>query len=186
VYSDDPRQTLTRIPIAAPEGQFEVLVPDLPDAQTLLFFGTPDTAPESAPSRELFRADVDELRKPRGEASTPDPGSGPRGSGAPSAADGQVGTVRSSITGRTALAKIAHGAMVTARQKWLVPHRRAELATLRNTAPFADLWSASRPSLDVISTDSGGMTMRRLQCRIGRDTENLLTPLSAVAGPFGG
>lgn len=83
VYSDDPRQTLTRIPIAAPEGQFEVLVPDLPDAQTLLFFGTPDTAPESAPSRELFRADVNELRKSRGEPSIPDPGSAPRGSGPP-------------------------------------------------------------------------------------------------------
>ena len=83
VFSDDPRQTMTRIPIAAPEGQFEVLVPDLPDAQTFLFFGTPDAAPESAPSRELFRADVDELRKPRGGASTPDPGSAPRGGATP-------------------------------------------------------------------------------------------------------
>jgi hypothetical protein len=83
VYSDDPRQTLTRIPMAAPEGQFEVLLPDLPDAHTFLFFGTPDGASESAPSRELFRADVDELRKSRGGTSTPGPGSTPRGSGAP-------------------------------------------------------------------------------------------------------
>ena len=83
VYADDPRQTLTRIPIAAPEGQFEVLVPDLPDAQTFLFFGTPGAAPESAPSRELFRADVNELRKPRGGASTPDSGSPPRGNATP-------------------------------------------------------------------------------------------------------
>jgi hypothetical protein len=83
-FSDDSRQTMTRIPIAAPQGQFEVLVPDLPGAQTFLLFGTPDGAPaESAPSRELFRADVDELRKPRGGTSTPDPGSAPRGSGTP-------------------------------------------------------------------------------------------------------
>ncbi len=83
-FSDDSRQTMTRIPIAAPEGQFEVLVPDLPGAQTLLLFGTPEGAlSESAPSRELFRADVDELRKPRGGTPTPDPGSTPRGGGTP-------------------------------------------------------------------------------------------------------
>ena len=83
-FSDDPRQTLTRIPVAAPEGQFEVQVPDLPDAQTFLFFGTPDGAPsESAPSRELFRVDVDELRKPRVGTSTPGPASTPRRSGTP-------------------------------------------------------------------------------------------------------
>jgi len=75
VFSDDAGQTMKRVPVPAPQGQFEVLVPDLPDARTFHFFGTPSgAASESAPSRELFHIDVDELRKPRGDAPTPDPG----------------------------------------------------------------------------------------------------------------
>ena len=31
VFSDDARQSMTRLPVAAPEGQFDVLVPDLPE-----------------------------------------------------------------------------------------------------------------------------------------------------------
>ena len=57
-----------------------MLVPDLPDARTFLFFGTPaGAASESAPSRALFRADVNELRKPRDDAPAPAPGIAPRG-----------------------------------------------------------------------------------------------------------
>ena len=81
VFSDDGRQTMTRMPVAAPQGQFEVLVPDLPDAKTFLFFGTPSgSASESAPSRELFRADVSDLRKMHDAAPAPDSGTAPRGS----------------------------------------------------------------------------------------------------------
>ncbi len=82
VFSDDVGQTMTRLPVPAPEGLFEVLVPDIADARTFLLFGTPSGATsESAPSRELFRAEMDNLRKPRGDAPAPGPGTTPGGSG---------------------------------------------------------------------------------------------------------
>jgi len=81
VFSDDANQTMKRVPLSAPQGQFEVLVPDLPDATTFHFFGTPSGAvSESAPSRELFRADFDALRKLQADAPAPDPGTTSPGS----------------------------------------------------------------------------------------------------------
>ena len=84
VFADDAAQSMRRVPVPAPQGQFEILVPDLPAARTFLFFGTPPgAASEAAPSDELFRADMDDLRKARGGATAPDPGATPRGSERP-------------------------------------------------------------------------------------------------------
>ena len=78
VFADDAGQSMRRVPVLAPEGQFDVLVPDLPEARTLFLFGTPaGAATESAPSHELFRANVGELRKARGDTAAPDPGTAP-------------------------------------------------------------------------------------------------------------
>jgi len=41
VFSDDPAQTITRVPVAKPRGQFTLLVPDLPNAHSLHVFGPP-------------------------------------------------------------------------------------------------------------------------------------------------
>lgn len=81
VFSDDGGPSMRRVPVPAPQGQFEVLVPDLPMARTFIFFGTPaGAASESAPSRELVRADVGDLRKAQGDAPAPDPGAAQPGS----------------------------------------------------------------------------------------------------------
>jgi hypothetical protein len=81
VFADEASEALRRVPVPTPEGQFDVLVPDLPAARTFLFFGTPPgAASEAAPSRELFRADVDELRKARGNVPAPDAGGAQSGS----------------------------------------------------------------------------------------------------------
>jgi hypothetical protein len=84
VFSEGPRQSIARVPLAAPEGSFDVLVPDLPDARTFHFYGTPAGAPsEAAPSQELYRADVDALRKPGTGGAPPRAGSPPPGTAAP-------------------------------------------------------------------------------------------------------
>jgi len=77
VFSNDAGQSMQRVPVPAPQGQFELLVPDLPAARAFVFFGTPSgAASEAAPSRELFRADVNELRKPRSAAPAANAASG--------------------------------------------------------------------------------------------------------------
>lgn len=75
VHSKDTQHSMTRIPVSEPEGRFEVLVPDLPDARTFILHGTPvDALSPSAPSRELLRLDFDELRKPgTGKPGSEDP-----------------------------------------------------------------------------------------------------------------
>ncbi len=79
VFADDAGQSMQRVPAAAPEGQFDVLVPDLPAARDFVLFGTPSgAASEAAPSREVFRAEVSALRKPRSAAPVPDTGPAPR------------------------------------------------------------------------------------------------------------
>jgi hypothetical protein len=76
VFADDAGQSMQRVPVPSPEGQFDVLVPDLPAARTFVFFGAPSgAASEAAPSREVFRAEMNELRKPR--SATPAPDTGP-------------------------------------------------------------------------------------------------------------
>ena len=65
VFADDPKQTITRVPIPEPRGEFELLVPDLPKARTLLLWGPPtDARDRPVPSRVLLSMDFDELRKP--------------------------------------------------------------------------------------------------------------------------
>ena len=75
VYSHDERQSITRVPVAEPRGEFEVLLPDLPEAQSLVLFGPPAEARlQAAPARELVRVGFDELRK--APPNTPAPGRG--------------------------------------------------------------------------------------------------------------
>jgi hypothetical protein len=75
VYSHDERQSITRVPVAEPRGEFEVLLPDLPEAQSLVLFGPPaDARLQAAPARELVRVGFDELRK--APPNTPAPGRG--------------------------------------------------------------------------------------------------------------
>jgi hypothetical protein len=64
VHSNDPKRSITRVPIDNDEGEFELLVPDLPNARSFAFYGTPGgvRAP-NPPSTELLRLDFDALRK---------------------------------------------------------------------------------------------------------------------------
>jgi len=72
VFADDPKQTITRIPIAEPRGEFEVLVPDVPAARTFVLWGPPpDARDQAVPSRVLLSVDFDDLRKPRRDAGQP-------------------------------------------------------------------------------------------------------------------
>ena len=62
VYSPD-KQTIARVPIARREGQFTVLLPDLPDASVFALHGPLDPELPSEPAQELLRLDVDAIRK---------------------------------------------------------------------------------------------------------------------------
>jgi hypothetical protein len=62
VFSSDPSRSIARVPVAEPEGRFELLVPDVPGAQSLVLYGSP-AEPAFAPAKELLRVDVAELRK---------------------------------------------------------------------------------------------------------------------------
>jgi len=66
VFSSDASRSIARVPVAAPEGRFELLVPDVPGAQSLVLYGSP-AEPAFAPAKELLRVDVAELRKLRPE-----------------------------------------------------------------------------------------------------------------------
>ena len=63
VYAADGKQTIARVPVANPEGEFTVLVPDLPQADVFALHGPPDPESPAEPARELLRVDVDALRK---------------------------------------------------------------------------------------------------------------------------
>ena len=72
VFADDTRQTITRVPIAEPRGEFEALVPDFPSARTFALWGPPPDARDRAvPSRVLLSVDFDELRKRRSKGPKP-------------------------------------------------------------------------------------------------------------------
>ena len=73
VFSERPGATMTRVPREEMQGEFDVVVPDLPQARTFAFFGPPGRAEEGAPAEELFRVDVDELRKAGGRGSPAGP-----------------------------------------------------------------------------------------------------------------
>ena len=77
-------QPIERVPLGSREGQFSLLVPDLPDAEGFQLFGPADPARPDETARELLRLDVDALRrssKSPGTPGTPAPagGQGPRG-----------------------------------------------------------------------------------------------------------
>jgi len=73
-FSPDPKRSIARVPIAAREGQFTVLIPDVADAQTFQLHGPADPERPDEPAQELLRLDVDALRRtkpPPGGAGTP-------------------------------------------------------------------------------------------------------------------
>jgi len=75
VFAHDNGPSIARVPVPAPQGEFEALLPDLPDADSLALFGpSADAQLQAAPARELIRVDFDALRKLPPE--TPTPGQG--------------------------------------------------------------------------------------------------------------
>ena len=78
VYSADRNQAIARVPLAHREGQFTVLMPDLPEAETFALHGPIDPEKPSEPAQELVRLPVDAIRKFR-----PSPGTGQSGPAAP-------------------------------------------------------------------------------------------------------
>jgi|SRR5579859_4480307 len=71
VFSKESERTMARVPADHPEGEFTLLVPDLPDADTFVFHGAPQqiganreslVAMRSAPSQPLIRYSFAELR----------------------------------------------------------------------------------------------------------------------------
>ncbi len=75
IFSQEEGQSITRVPVAEPHGEFEALVPDLPEASSLALYGPPpDPQLQAAPARELVRVGFDELRKRPPD--TPAPGQG--------------------------------------------------------------------------------------------------------------
>ena len=74
VFADDEKQSITRVPIAEPRGEFELLIPDLPGAQSFVLYGPPPKVEmQSAPAQPLVRLPFEELRRP-----PPDEGPPPR------------------------------------------------------------------------------------------------------------
>ena len=63
VFSEDPAQSIVRVPNPNPSGQFTVLVPDLPDADSFALHG-PQSGARSPNTRsgELLRYSFDQLR----------------------------------------------------------------------------------------------------------------------------
>lgn len=75
IFSQGEGQSITRVPVAEPHGEFEALVPDLPEAASLVLYGPPpEPQLQAAPARELVRVGFDELRKRPPD--TPVPGRG--------------------------------------------------------------------------------------------------------------
>ena len=74
VYTGDRRHSVRRAPLAEPQGEFELLIPDLPTAATFVLHGPPaDARTRAVPSRELVRVGFDELRKAPPAAPGPEP-----------------------------------------------------------------------------------------------------------------
>jgi hypothetical protein len=62
-FSPDPKQSIARVPIARREGQFTVLIPDIPDARTFELHGPADPAQPGLVAGTLLSADIDSLRR---------------------------------------------------------------------------------------------------------------------------
>ena len=69
VFGDAPGQPIYRVDNPQTEGEFEVLVPDLPAAAEFTLHGTPPRARRSlvARSEQLMKRGFDELRQPPSE-----------------------------------------------------------------------------------------------------------------------
>ena len=70
-FSPGRGRAIERVPVAANEGQFTVLAPDLPDARTFMLSGPADPARPQEAATELLRLDVDSLRKSSGAHGNP-------------------------------------------------------------------------------------------------------------------
>lgn len=70
VFGDEPGEPLYRVPSEQQEGEFEVIVPDVPGAATVALFGTVRGAKarrrRPKPSTEMLRHSFDELRRIEG------------------------------------------------------------------------------------------------------------------------
>ena len=56
VFSDDPTQSVARVPVDRPSGVFSVLVPEIEEAEYVALIGTPpDQRAQLGPAREIAR-----------------------------------------------------------------------------------------------------------------------------------
>jgi hypothetical protein len=68
IFSNDPKQPITRVPNSNPNREFTLLVPDLPEADSFVFRGElPGPKGPFAPPQELARYSFDQLRRFPGE-----------------------------------------------------------------------------------------------------------------------
>ncbi len=65
VFSDEPERPIYRVPRTQIKGEFTLLVPDLPDAHSLVIHGvSPSAKARFTSARELVRFTFEELRRP--------------------------------------------------------------------------------------------------------------------------
>jgi len=62
-FSQTPGASIARVPRAASEGRFNVLIPDTGDARSFTLRGPADPTRSDEPAQELLRIDVDTLRR---------------------------------------------------------------------------------------------------------------------------
>ena len=62
-FSQDPRASITRVPLANATGRFTLLMPDLPDARTFTLHGPANPARPDEPAQEIARIGIDTLRR---------------------------------------------------------------------------------------------------------------------------
>lgn len=81
VFADDRSESIVRVASTAAQGEFELLVPDLPAARTFTLFGPPTGEQlRGTASKPLLRIALEELRRERPDADRepPKPDPGPR------------------------------------------------------------------------------------------------------------
>ena len=62
-FSQDPRASITRVPLDNATGRFTVLIPDVPEARTFTLHGPLNVARPDEPAQEIVRIGVDTLRR---------------------------------------------------------------------------------------------------------------------------